>query len=336
MAMGAGVPTTFWSVTGSGPAHGSAYILTWAMQIANTTTPPLVTSISYGDTEQGFFDHFGNYDYVNRMNDELAKMALRGLTVIAGSGDAGASNVGEEGNDISPTDPTCVPFRPFFPSNSPYVLSVSSTFLTPNALPICNQQLSNQQPIQCQQVGEVGVSVTDGLFWTTGGGFSNMSSNPAPDWQRAEVTSYLTSMSNRGKLPPNEYWNQNGRGYPDVSTVGHNLLMVFGGHITSVDGTSASGPVMAGLISLLNDARLNADKPPLGFVNEFFYDAHRTHPAAFQDVVLGTNADGDIQPRCSPYPMTCPYGFFAAPGWDPVSGLGTPNFSVLLDLALAL
>ena len=51
MGIGAGVPTTFWSVSGD-PRNGG-YILEWALQISNTTTPPLVTSISYGDTEQG-------------------------------------------------------------------------------------------------------------------------------------------------------------------------------------------------------------------------------------------------------------------------------------------
>lgn len=65
---------------------------------SNDLTAPLVTSISYGDTEQGFFDKFGNFDYITRTNVELAKMAARGLTVVAGSGDAGASNVGEAGN----------------------------------------------------------------------------------------------------------------------------------------------------------------------------------------------------------------------------------------------
>jgi hypothetical protein len=44
-------------------------------------------------------------------------MALRGLTVVAGSGDAGYTNVGEEGNDISDTDPDCSVARPFYPSN---------------------------------------------------------------------------------------------------------------------------------------------------------------------------------------------------------------------------
>jgi len=45
----------------------TAYILEWAMQIANTTSPPLVTSISYGDTEDGYFNKFGDYSYIARM-----------------------------------------------------------------------------------------------------------------------------------------------------------------------------------------------------------------------------------------------------------------------------
>ena len=42
---------------------------------------------------------------------------MRGRTVVAGSGDAGYTNVGEEGNDISDTDPDCSVARPFYPSN---------------------------------------------------------------------------------------------------------------------------------------------------------------------------------------------------------------------------
>jgi len=79
------------------------------------------------------------------MDIELAKMAARGFTVIAGSGDAGATNVGEQGNDISNTDPTCVPMRPFYPSNSQYVVSVSSTFPSIGALPICENQFESTE-----------------------------------------------------------------------------------------------------------------------------------------------------------------------------------------------
>lgn len=97
-------------------------------------------------------------------------MAARGLTVVAGSGDAGASNVGEEGNDISDTDPTCTPFRAFYPSNSPYVTSVSSTYFTKAYLPICLEALplannGGNLPILCEQIGEATVGVSQGIFW---------------------------------------------------------------------------------------------------------------------------------------------------------------------------
>ncbi len=86
-----------------------------------------------------------------------------------------------------------------------------------------------------------------------------------------------------------------------------------------------SAPVFASLVSLLNEARLQAGKPPMGALNPFLY----AHPEAFTDVLHGTNAidrDGD------PFPE----GWSCAKGWDPVSGLGTPRFDKLLAAAMAL
>jgi len=302
-------------------------------QIANMTSPPLVNSISYGDTEDGFLNKFGDYSYITRMENELIKMASRGMSVLAGSGDAGASNVGEAGNDISPEDPTCSPFRAFYPSNSQYVTSVSSTYFTTDHLPICSRSVG-VHAIECSNIGERSVSVTDGLFWTTGGGFSNMSSNPTPSWQKDFVSQYLSSQQAQGSLPPSSFFNSGGRGYPDVAVVGHNLILILGGQIVTEDGTSASGPIMAGLVALLNDARLAAGKPSLGLLNSFFYASKKVAPESFNDVTVGTNYDGDVQARCSIYPTFCGAGFLTSPGWDPVSGLGSPNFSVLRDLAL--
>jgi tripeptidyl-peptidase-1 len=322
------------------PPGQGAYILEWALQVANLTDAdaPKVTSISYGDTEIGFYNKFGDFSYVERMEVELAKMAVRGLTVVAGSGDAGASNVGEAGNDVSPTDPTCAPFRAFYPSSSPYVLSLSSTFLTTAYLPVCEQSMG-PLPVQCTQVGERSVSLRDGLYWTTGGGFSNRTNNPTAKYQQRQVQNYLSTAAASGLLPPTAggVWNAGGRGYPDIATLGHNLLFVFGGALGTVDGTSASGPVAAGLLTLINDALLNADLPTLGLVNPMLYALQAENPYAFNDVVMGSNFDGDWQPSCgAAYPSLCPYGFTTQPGWDPVSGLGTPNFPVIRDAALEL
>jgi len=87
-----------------------------------------------------------------------------------------------------------------------------------------------------------------------------------------------------------------------------------------VDGTSCSSPTFSGIVSLLNDQRLNAGKSSLGFLNPLFYK----NPSAFNDVTSGNN------PGCGTN------GFNAAEGWDPVTGLGTPNFSALSNLVKSL
>ena len=62
MATGRGAPTSFLSFCGpAGPAKGpcGAYVLDWAMWVSNQTSAPHVTSISYGDTESGYYKKFG-------------------------------------------------------------------------------------------------------------------------------------------------------------------------------------------------------------------------------------------------------------------------------------
>jgi len=96
------------------------------------------------------------------------------------------------------------------------------------------------------------------------------------------------------------------------------------GKLESVGGTSASAPAFAAMISLLNEARLAAGKAPMGYLNPWLYQ----NPDAFTDITEGTNAigrgDGPIA-----------YGFNCTKGWDPVTGLGTPIFSKMLEAALA-
>jgi tripeptidyl-peptidase-1 len=93
-----------------------------------------------------------------------------------------------------------------------------------------------------------------------------------------------------------------------VSAVGLNFWVVNGGLPTEVGGTSAATPVVAGIVSLLNDARLGAGKGPLGFVNQAFY----AHPEAFTDITEGSNPGGG----------GCGIGGFnCAAGWDPITGM---------------
>ncbi|KAI0657113.1 family S53 protease [Cubamyces menziesii] len=141
------------------------------------------------------------------------------------------------------------------------------------------------------------------------GGFSNYFGQPS--YQQSAVSSYLTALgsTNKGKF------NTSGRGFPDVATQGVNFEIVVDGRQEAVDGTSCASPTFASVIALLNDRLAAAGKSPLGFLNPFLYS---TGASALNDVTSGSN------PGCSTN------GFPAKAGWDPVTGLGTPNFAKLL------
>lgn len=82
-------------------------------------------------------------------------------------------------------------------------------------------------------------------------------------------------------------------------------------------GTSFATPIVASIFNRIIEERLRVGKGPLGFVNPVLYQ----HPETLTDVTTGGNG------VCSPAD-----GFECARGWDPVTGLGTPQYSKLLDV----
>eukprot|EP01100_Stratorugosa_tubuloviscum_P011261 TRINITY_DN4_c0_g1_i6.p1 TRINITY_DN4_c0_g1~~TRINITY_DN4_c0_g1_i6.p1 ORF type:complete len:577 (-),score=307.42 TRINITY_DN4_c0_g1_i6:166-1836(-) len=146
----------------------------------------------------------------------------------------------------------------------------------------------------------------------SGGGFSNHFARPS--YQDSAVLNYLSTTNN---LPDQSFYNNTGRAYPDLSAVATNYQIVVRGFTTLVDGTSCSTPTVAGIIALLNDIRLQRNQPSLGFLNPWLYQTVAKVPGALYDVTQGRNANG------------CCDGFPATVGWDPMTGLGTPNFAVL-------
>lgn len=145
----------------------------------------------------------------------------------------------------------------------------------------------------------------------SGGGFSNYFARPS--YQSTAVTTFLNKLgsTNAG------LFNTSGRAYPDVAAQGQGFQVVIGGRVSSVGGTSASSPTFAGVIALLNDFRLSQGKSSLGFLNPIIYS---TGVAGFNDITSGSN------PGCGTN------GFTAGTGWDPVTGLGTPDFGKLQAL----
>ncbi|RDX44370.1 subtilisin-like protein [Lentinus brumalis] len=146
------------------------------------------------------------------------------------------------------------------------------------------------------------------------GGFSN--AFPRPDYQAAQVETYLEALgeTNAG------LFNATGRAFPDVSFQGVGFPIVQNGRLNVLDGTSASSPSFASVVALINDQLLNAGKPSLGFMNPFLYSEAASE--AFNDITSGSN------PGCGTE------GFPAHSGWDPVTGLGTPDFERLLAAAM--
>ncbi|KAJ7779427.1 family S53 protease-like protein [Mycena maculata] len=172
-------------------------------------------------------------------------------------------------------------------------------------------------PSDCPFVTSVGA--TSGINETaadfSSGGFSNYFA--APSYQAStrgvsgDTAAYLATLgtTNAG------LFNRTGRGFPDVSAQGVNFEIVWDSETGTVDGTSCSTPTFAAIIALLNDELIAAGKSPLGFLNPFLYSP--AGRAALNDVTTGDN------PGCGTN------GFPAAVGWDPVTGLGTPNYALL-------
>lgn len=149
------------------------------------------------------------------------------------------------------------------------------------------------------------------------GGFSNLF--PIPDYQKEAIAHYYA----RHAPPYNSsvYNNtQAVRGFPDVAANGMNYSVAINGTFFSISGTSASSPVFGSVVTLLNEARLRVGKGPIGFLNPVLYQ----HPEVLNDIKTGNSAGCGTN------------GFSAVEGWDPITGLGTPNFPKMEALFLAL
>jgi len=229
-------------------------------------------------------------EYMYQCNSVFMAAANLGYSILFASGDQGVW--GRSGVGTT--------FHPDFPATSPYITAVGGTDFTSTTPSLTNY---------------VEKCSTDG-----GGGFSNTFAIPA--YQAAAVANYIAIAGAAGNLPKQSYWNATGRAYPDISAE-FGLVVPFcivsNGKWFGVGGTSASCPTVAHGISVLNNIQLTAGKKPLGFLNQWLYQtlASAALGTYFTDITLGQNNEG------------VGTGFSAMPGWDPCSGVGTPNFAMM-------
>ncbi|KAH8991273.1 subtilisin-like protein [Lactarius akahatsu] len=209
--------------------------------------------------------------------------AIQACYLFAQLGARGVSVLFATGDDGVGKGDCAARFTPVFPATCPYVTAVGgTTSFTP----------------------EVAASLS-------GGGFSEYFSRPG--YQQQAVSTFLDNLGQQYS----GLYNPSGRGIPDIAAQALEIPFFHKGEEIFAEGTSSSAPIVAGIISLLNDHRISRGKPPLGFLNPWLYGATGGLKGV-NDIVSGSN------PGCNTD------GFSAIVGWDPVTGLGTPDFVRLM------
>ncbi|KAH8982321.1 subtilisin-like protein [Lactarius hatsudake] len=216
-------------------------------------------------------------DYATSVCELFGQLGARGVSILFASGDEGVGGGDCKKNDGSGV----IQFQPIFPATCPWVTSVGGTMERP----------------------EVAAPLSSG-------GFSNVFKRP--DYQTDAVLGFFEKLGNQHS----GLYNASSRGFPDVAAQAIDFVIFLDGELKLLDGTSCSAPVVAGIISLLNDYQLSQNRPVLGFLNPWLYGAASQ---GFNDITSGSN------PGCGTD------GFSAVSGWDPVTGLGTPDFQRLLE-----
>ncbi len=96
-------------------------------------------------------------------------------------------------------------------------------------------------------------------------------------------------LSQKVPFPPTGTFVPSNRLYPDVSAFGSRILVVSGGSISVSAGTSASTPIIAGIMTLINEARFLAGKTQIGFFNPALYTMYEECPQCFNRIASGNN-----------------------------------------------
>lgn len=318
-------PITEFSVGGRGPlvvdgdqpdpanSQNEPYLdfLVSLMALPNEQIPNVI-SISYGENEQEI-----PRAYAMQVCNMFAQLGARGKTVIFASGDSGVGDfcLSNDGSNRTTLNSQ-------FPSSCPYVTSVGGT---------------------------ASIAPEKAVFFSSGG-FSDVW--PRPAYQDAAVSAYLSKIGDKNK----GLFNASGRAFPDVSAQSNNFAVVDQGKLGLVRGTSAAAPVFAGVVAMLNSARVSQGMPPMGFMNPvsrfnpLFEINHcqiivltdkqwlySTGASAMNDITTGASTGCNGLTRFNGRPNGSPVipgaSWNATDGWDPVSGVGTPDFGKMLNLS---
>lgn len=185
------------------------------------------------------------------------------------------------------------------PSSSPYITQVGGTTLTTASSSYSSETVWNWGLDNENYVG-------------SSGGVSSYYS--IPTYQQG-INSFLV---NGGSTTM--------RNIPDVALTGDNVYVQYGsGSSGDFGGTSCAAPLWAGFMALVNQqlaATTGNTANSVGFINPAIYELanESIYASVFHDVTTGNNA----------WPSS-PNAFYAVPGYDLCTGLGTPAGTNLIN-----
>ena len=257
---------------------------------------------------------FGSTQSLMQLRHAYISAASNGVTVLGSSGDGGTANV-----MLQPVkNPQTIPFPSVeWPASDPLVTGVGGTYLCTD--PVTGASVdSADAPANCQHnpgVREIG-------WIDSGGGFSNVFSRPS---YQNTLPAGSTSIGAMRGVPDVGYQASARTGvlvYDTAPGDGQGGLNCPSGNPCSagwyvVGGTSSSCPQWAGLVAIADQVAGHG----LGLINPALYAlaSGPNYGSYFNDVTTGNNqADPSIP------------GYNATTGWDPVTGLGTPNAAALV------
>jgi subtilase family serine protease len=237
--------------------------------------------------------------YVQAEQQVFAQARAKKITVLASSGDYGAAVI------------TC-------PSGSSTGFALEEGVNLPAADPLVTAvggTTLNAKTGSGKYVGETAWSGNGAiaLIGATGGGISSLF--PTPDYQKG-----VTGLTNRA-IPDVAFDADPSTGVPIVFSEGGGL------YIIPVGGTSVGSPAWAAIVVLANEVAGHR----LGFLNAALYSisASKNYAQSFHDITIGNNQVEGFDENGN---ITSPFGYSTAPGWDAVTGLGTPIVKSLTEL----
>jgi subtilase family serine protease len=288
--------------------HGGVF--TSAQYAIDNNLAPVI-SMSYGGCEP-----LNGQSSANQIRTVIQQANTAGITFMASAGDTGAAAC-----DAGKKPPATGGLEVNLPASVPETTALGGSEFNEGGGTYWGSNGPNFGSA-LSYIPEEGWNDTNaGRFASTGGGKSIYFSKPA--WQTG---------------------NDGVRDVPDVTITASpdhdGYLLCTSGSCASgivndnfiVGGTSASSPVFAGIVALLNQYLVKngvINKPGLSNINPTLYQLANTNLSAFHDI----NAGNNIVP-CTPgtpasYPVSqqCPaggqFGYSAGVGYDLVTGLGS-------------